>query len=58
MKPRIVQILVEVAITQMRTLRAEVEKVSMRTAIGHGLLDPKAGRNRSEVVIYHDAERE
>ena len=25
----------------MRTLKAEVEKGSMRTAIGHGLLDPK-----------------
>jgi hypothetical protein len=36
-----VQILVVVAIIQMRTLKAEVEKVSMRTAIGHGLLGPK-----------------
>ena len=35
------QILVVVAIIQMRTLKAEVEKVSMRTAIGHGLLGPK-----------------
>ncbi len=39
-------ILVVVAIIQMRTLKAEVEKGSMRTAIGHGLLDPKARRNR------------
>jgi len=39
---RLVQILVVVAIIQMRTLKAEVEKGSMRTAIGHGLLDPKA----------------
>lgn len=31
-----VQILVVVAIIQMRTLKAEVEKVSVRTAIGHG----------------------
>jgi hypothetical protein len=38
----LVQILVVVAIIQMRTLKAEVEKGSMRTAIGHGLLDPKA----------------
>jgi hypothetical protein len=30
----------------MRTLKAEVEKGSMRTAIGHGLLDPKARRMR------------
>ena len=35
------QILVVVANIQMRTLKAEVEKGSMRTAIGHGLLDPK-----------------
>ena len=35
------QILVVVAIIQMRTLKTEVEKGSMRTAIGHGLLDPK-----------------
>ena len=33
---RLVQILVVVAIIQMRTLKAEVEKVSVRTAIGHG----------------------
>ena len=31
-----VQILVVVASIQMRTLKAEVEKVSMRTVIGHG----------------------
>ena len=37
----LVQILVVVAIIQMRTLKAEVEKGSVRTAIGHGLLDPK-----------------
>lgn len=42
MELRLVQILVVVAITKMRTFRAEVEKGSMRTAIGHGLLDPKA----------------
>ena len=38
----LVQILVVVANIQMRTLKAEVGKGSMRTAIGHGLLDPKA----------------
>ena len=32
----LVQILVVVANIQARTLRAEVEKGSMRTAIGHG----------------------
>ena len=41
MKQPLVQILVVVANIQMRTLKAEVEKGSMRTAIGHGLLDPK-----------------
>ncbi len=33
---QLVQILVVVAIIQMRTLKADVEKVSMRTALGHG----------------------
>lgn len=37
----LVQILVVVAIIQMRILKAEVEKGSMRTVLGHGLLDPK-----------------
>ena len=37
----LVQILVEVANTQMRTLRTEAEKGSMWTAVGHGLVDPK-----------------
>ncbi len=41
MEQRLVQILVVVAIIQMRTLKAEVEKGSIRTAIGYGLLDPK-----------------
>ena len=38
----LVQILVVVANIQMGTLKIEVGKGSMRTAIGHGLLDPKA----------------
>jgi hypothetical protein len=37
----LVQILVVVANTQMRTLRTEVGKGSMWTAVGHGLVDPK-----------------
>ena len=41
MKHPLVQILVVVANIQMRTLKTEVEKGSMRTAIVHGLLDPK-----------------
>ena len=38
----LVQILVLVANIQMKTLKAEVGKGFMRTAIGHELLDPKA----------------
>jgi len=37
----LVQILVVVANTQIRTLRTEVGKGSMRTAVGHGLVDSK-----------------
>ena len=36
-----VQILVVVAITQARTLRAEVEKGFSRTALARELVDPK-----------------
>ena len=45
MKRPLVQILVVVANIQMRTLKAEVGKGFMRTAIGHELLDPKAYRS-------------
>ena len=45
MEQRLVQILVVVANIQMRTLKTEVEKGSMRTAIVHGLLDPKTQVN-------------
>ena len=38
----LVQILVVVANSQLETLAAEVEKGSMRTVFGHGLLGPKA----------------
>ena len=54
----LVQILVVVVIIQMRTLKAEAETGSVRTAIGHGLLDPKARRKRYEAVFYCGAERE
>ncbi len=37
----LVQILVVVASTQARTLRAEVEKGSVPTAFGHGSVGPK-----------------
>jgi len=40
-----VKILVVVANIQMRTLKAEVEKGSMWTAVGHGLVDPKPQGN-------------
>ena len=42
MEQSLVQILVVVANIQMGTLKAEVGKGSVRTAIGHGLLGPKA----------------
>ena len=38
----LVQILVVVAIIQMRTLKAEVEKGFMRTVLVHELLGPKS----------------
>ena len=41
MKQPLVQILVVVASIQMRTLKTEVEKGSVRTVIGHGLVGPK-----------------
>jgi len=44
-KQPLVQILVVVASIQMRTLKTEVEKGAVRTAIGHGLVDPKPYRN-------------
>jgi hypothetical protein len=40
-KQPLVQILVVVANIQVRTLKTEVEKGSMVTAVGHGLVDPK-----------------
>ena len=41
MERPLVQILVVVANTQVGTLRTEVGKGSVRTAVGHGLFDPK-----------------
>ena len=41
MKGRSLQILVVVANTQMKTLRAEVEKGFMSIEYRHGLADPK-----------------
>ena len=45
-----VQILVVVAVIQMRTLKTEVEKGSMWTVIGHGLVGPKG-----EIYFFHVA---
>jgi len=41
----LLQILVVVANIQMKTLKADVEKGSVWTAIEHGLVDPKIGTN-------------
>lgn len=54
----LVQILMSVVIIQMRTLKAEVKKVFMRTAIGHELIGPKSLRKFFINVIYHDDERD
>ena len=51
MKLPLVQILVVVANIQVRTLKAEVEKGFMRTAVGHELVDPKAKINLVNEVI-------
>ncbi len=45
MQQPLVQILVVVANIQVRTLKAEVEKGFMRTALVHELVDPKAQVN-------------
>jgi len=41
----LVQILVVVANIQAENLKTEVEKVSMGTVIGHGLVGPKSDDN-------------
>ena len=45
------QILVVVAIIQVRTLKAEVEKGFMRTSVDHELIDPKAQINPVNATI-------
>ena len=45
MELHLVQILVVVANIQMRSLKTEVEKGSMRTAFGHGSVDPQTPVN-------------
>jgi len=46
-----VQILVVVAITQVRYLWAEEEKGFIRTVIGYELVDPKQNSNEFRMVI-------
>ena len=52
-----VQILVVVATIQMRTLKTDVEKGSMWTAIGHGSVSPKMrskeGSERGIFIFIH-----
>ncbi len=56
----LVQILVVVVTIQMRTLKTEVEKVSMLTVVGHGLVVPKRLGNsfNKRVVFTPPTERE
>ncbi len=49
----LVQILVVVANIQMRTLKTEVGKGSISTAVGYGLVDPKRwGSSVSKSLIF------
>ena len=52
------QILVVVANIQMRTLKTDVGKVSMRTAFGHGLADPKRQGSSAHADFVSFLERE
>ena len=52
MKLSLVQILVVVANTQVRPLRANVEKGFMTTAIDHELVDPKVLVNSMNKDLY------
>ena len=58
MKQLLVQILVVVANIQMRTLKTEVGKVSMGTAFGHGLVDPKRPGSSIHVSFASSLDRE
>jgi len=49
----LLQILVVVANIQVKTLKAEVEKGSMRTVIDHGLVGPKKRINFVNSGIRH-----
>ena len=58
MKQLLVQILVVVANIQMRTLKTEVGKVSLRTAFGQGLVDPKRQGSSVHAGFASSLERE
>jgi hypothetical protein len=58
MKQSLVQILVVVATNQMRLLKTEVEKGSMTTVIGHGLVGPKNVEKSSDGSFTTWFERE
>ena len=51
MKLCLVQILVVVANIQVKFLKTEEEKGFMRTAIGHGLVDPKEKINLENRIL-------
>lgn len=53
MERLLVRILVVVAIIQMRTLKTDVEKGSMRTVIGHGLVGPKWEVNTNKINFHN-----
>jgi len=50
-KLSLVQVLVVVANTQVRSLRTNVEKGFMTTAIGHELVDSKIQVNSMKLII-------
>lgn len=52
MQRPLVQILVIVAIIQVRTLKAEVEKGIITTVVGYELTDPKAKINLVKEILY------
>jgi hypothetical protein len=57
-KQSLVQILVVVATIQMRFLKTEVEKGSMTTAFGHGLVGPKDNEKSFDGGFTSCSERE
>ena len=58
MKRSLVQILVAVASIQMRSLKTEVEKGSIRIVVKYGLVDPKGQGRFCRKVARPLSERE